>query len=226
MDVAKSRVTFGWFSSILRMSTKYMVTPMRLKAMSIISKSYPTGDNILILIHPFAEDGFETFSKPHPIAVVNLFRQCEVEIFLPAAFFSLCRNGLKGLFTPNPGDPLSYNDMRIAVLGTEALRKEECRRIKGLLGVSAPGCVNPLQDEAAMRVVMDEQIMGSGQKFSLSSNIPTPSICDVCRAHIGQKSWVYDKELWSRLPTFFELRPWTELANGDPNFVGWYSPAY
>lgn len=113
-------------SSILRLSSKYMVQSLRRQAIEhfrrIIPQSYAEMGKTPSFSQVF---GSEPGDIPHPFQLLNLFQECRLMTFLPWTYYSVCAFGFKKLVQGDTHDgteiSLEQHNARIALLGWKSL---------------------------------------------------------------------------------------------------------
>lgn len=102
--------TFQRFSSLLRLSTKYMMHSTRVRMVEIAEQLYPiTFDAWECWWKNAFEFGYRQSinmfpgQTPHPNSVINLFRKCHVMKCLPMAYHDACLKGVSPLFDVGGG---------------------------------------------------------------------------------------------------------------------------
>ncbi|KAK1221097.1 hypothetical protein PQX77_016144 [Marasmius sp. AFHP31] len=106
------REDFRVVSGILRLSTKYIIEPLREKALAHLSVAWPStlkGWDAREDVGRAFEMETGTFGGhfyPSPIAVINLARQIDASSLLPAALYDLSRYPFSQIFEADEDDPL------------------------------------------------------------------------------------------------------------------------
>ncbi|KIK60491.1 hypothetical protein GYMLUDRAFT_43809 [Collybiopsis luxurians FD-317 M1] len=105
---------FRVVSGVLRLSTKYLIDSLREKAITHLSKAWPSTlrgwDAREELARAYEIETGTSGARlyPSPIAVINLAREVDCPSLLPSAFFDLSRYTFSQIFDPCVEDPLYY----------------------------------------------------------------------------------------------------------------------
>lgn len=211
--------SFDETAAILRLSSKYMVTRIREKAIDHLSRLYPSqfeemrADHKAISAEIFGPGG----GPEHPIFLVNLARECNVTHLLPWACYAVIRWSFRDMVVGHKcADDavirLSEQDKQLCLLGYETLMGIQHANIKALFGGPCPKCQTDSCEKAiedAFRRALDEH--GTGLIAPLGPLRRKVAACDKCIAHLHKLDLEKRKEVWRDLPSAFGFPPWSEL---------------
>jgi hypothetical protein len=221
--------SFPCVAAILRLSTKYMVSSFRQKAIEHFRRVIPRD-----LSEVKVEDnGINAFGNdpPHPFALVSLFSEFQLREFLPWAFYKACMEGfdalINGCMWKGTVIRMSEEDTRIALRGWKTLhdmnpsiqrfinlpRLPSCTSTQVCISLRTPWLLYGYQQEKCdvleewnylgfidyLRKNMEEQYLGEK---------PTCSMCACLWIDLGK---VHRRTIWINLPHSFALPDWGKL---------------
>jgi hypothetical protein len=207
---------FNVVASILRLSTKYMAHGLRSRMIHFLSVGYHTTFESYINAKI---DGEEIFAPnpPHPNGVLNLFRECGLQEFLPFAFYRVCVS-MESIFDAQEGNRLSHNDLRAAALGLSHFQWAQHLTVAHF-HASSSLCTNPKGKRKAaeireMKLNKALQKNPSAQYWELTR----PPYVECCLACSTEASSPHTREycrkrFWYELPRIFGLPDWEDLSN-------------
>jgi hypothetical protein len=138
------RHDFRVVSGILRLSTKYILDPLRTLAIDHLSVAWPTA-----LRAWDAREDVPRVQYPSPIDVINLARELNVPSLLPAAFYDLSRFPFAQIFEPPDThrlcstSALSNADIQRLALGKEAAQNHITHLIRAMGSIHSCVAVHP-----------------------------------------------------------------------------------
>ncbi|KAJ7466903.1 hypothetical protein FB451DRAFT_1259476 [Mycena latifolia] len=216
---------FLLIAAILRLSTKYNVDVLRRRALAHISSLYPTTLQEWDLRKDTAMEVFNA----RPFAVLLLAKETGHQALLPACMY-LCADsvdindildGLKSI--DGKHIELDWPDKRACIRGRQnlllALRSEVFAFLTGSLPI--PNCVSPQRcDSSKLRWLQSlEASLGNGCPGIFSIKFPWTSfrkaVCENCYNASYNNSNHQRQLIWDKLPSYFDMPPWEELAKSS-----------
>ncbi|KAF8579882.1 hypothetical protein K439DRAFT_1637529 [Ramaria rubella] len=214
-------------AALLRLSTKYMVSPLRQQAVEHFRRIIPK--NMDDIGHtPNFKQVFGT-DTPHPFELVTLFRECQITAFLPWAFYIACKEGFKALVCGAPSAQgetiyLSPEDNRVALLGWKSLddenSKSRLKAIKSWAENCTEGFCNNVMRAAWVETSLhncssDALVLWGMFKLLANSEdldgVQENRPCQFCAALWLKTAGDRRRRVWAGLPATFQLPPWEEL---------------
>lgn len=208
------------------MTTKYKLDDIREQILVDIQDAYPETFEAYEASNILGEEIFGS-PRPHPNAVLNLFRQCGVASALPYAHYLACKGGLSSLTTTTTGAALSAPVLATTVRGLGKLKAAElkvankilfqqkqykCSRFLCLTGVSVTS--EMLGDEPVFQSIFKSVVDISSEMVTTALETPKfhaaaakSLFCTKC-----VEAWLKfhreaREEVWGALPEWFELSP-------------------
>ncbi|KAF7297711.1 BTB domain-containing protein [Mycena kentingensis (nom. inval.)] len=210
-------------SAVLRLSTKYQIPLFRQPALDRLREHYPSTlegrDKI--------REQFPKGSRLGPAQkVIPLARECGVFSVLPTAFYHAAidcakqeigddRNLLSGL---------SERDQLICYRGHLRMIKANKQRLLQWLGSRNTGCAPCAactQTESCKTIAADkleQHVASNGWLSAVTNSWQAPSSSGFCAACAAAGKTFFEesrKELWDKLPSYFDLPAWDELLRMD-----------
>ncbi|KIJ32817.1 hypothetical protein M422DRAFT_52680 [Sphaerobolus stellatus SS14] len=231
--------SFPIAAAVLRLSSKYMVDPLRHQTIEhfrrLIPKSFEDIGKEQSYKQVFGEE-----NPPHPFTVLTLFRQCQLTTFLPWAFYTACNEGFKALVNGDTHDGavirLKTEDNRIALNGWKRLC-DKTRQLRSSVILSRPPtckdatCANEARlawlDGAYWHIGSDVLSQWGMFKLLATSSKPTQSPgrnsiqdqkirgtrpCDLCTEAWLRQERELRVEAWTELPSYFGLPAWEDMT--------------
>ncbi|KAJ7079561.1 hypothetical protein B0H15DRAFT_787917 [Mycena belliarum] len=143
-----------------------------------------------------------------------LARENDLLTILPCAYFRLI-----DFYTQEILDGLSatirlpFPDQRSCILGREKLLKAQWEQHWILSDTRADGCRSKLNCIEGRKFCRDWGLKQGVTILSLKPDIADTTLCDLCWTSYSEEMHKGRKELWDKLPSFFDLPPWNELKN-------------
>jgi hypothetical protein len=161
---------------------------------------------------------------PHPNAVLNLFKECDVTFALPFAFYRACRQGVVSLTTDIVGAVLPPVMLKVAVKGLGKLKAAECNAAKNILfgpklhkcdGFSCYRSSSSYTEKNGSRIFQTifESITGTSADIAVNvleppQFAPSSVFCDTCLSDWSKLHREVRTRVWRSLPAIFELSSW------------------
>ncbi|KIJ27977.1 hypothetical protein M422DRAFT_235800 [Sphaerobolus stellatus SS14] len=208
-------------AAILQLSTKYMVSRLRERAIHHLCRLYPTSFDDMNPHHKdLADEVFGLDGGPeHPIILVNLARSCNVSKLLPWAYYSVVRWSFKDMVLGHKCHDgtlvqLSDQDRTICLLGFDTLMGIQHKNMKEIFSGPCARCTDKGEKcssaiEDAFRRALEEH--GTGLIAPLGPLRRKVLACERCKENISRLDEEKRKEVWQNLPKAFGLPPWGEL---------------
>lgn len=204
------------------MTTKYEIKAVREQILEDLQEAYPETFEAYEASTVLGERIFGT-PKPHPNAVLNLFRQCSVTFALPYAFYMACRGGLSSLTTTAAGAKLSAPVLAVTVRGLGNLRAAELKvanriifqpklhRCAKFLCMAGTGLDTDSRGELVFQNIF-KSIVDSSSDMATTA-LETPKFPASSESHFCTRcleAWLKfhreaRREVWCALPEYFGL---------------------
>jgi hypothetical protein len=112
---------FTVFASLLRMTTKYGFSDVRNQLVKDVKGAYPTKWEVYQAAEVLGEDVFGS-PKPHPNAVLNLFKEQNIKFALPFAAYRASIGGFSALMSDIPDTVLPRRTLATTTRGMFLVR--------------------------------------------------------------------------------------------------------
>jgi len=202
----------------LRLSTKYIVPILRIRALNQILTAYPaTLEEFQSLLENPGASRIEAFDGME-VAVVNLGEELDIPRLLPTAYYKLVsqqddRFSLEGVVNPSTPNAapavLSYQAMKRCMIGRDLLRRETVRGIYGFVfnvcphHISTCNCARMI----ALREIDDGLLAKTLGAFH-GVMVDMKSLCSNCQKSFSAEYPRLREIVWERLPNYFGLQDW------------------
>jgi len=226
---------FYHLAGILRLSTKYLIPRLRIQAIQYLTKTWPytiRGHDEMVNQALTAADSVDgtTYPYVHPLHVLKLAREVDIQIIVPSALYFLSIYPLKQLqrgehpklqsnHPSRPSNELSLEDVsqytlmyqhRINIILEficHSCRERKCQTQKECPQVSS-------------RFNIDQTRIPSMGVFRLMAQAiecinKDDTICGPCKRAFCEEVSVLRERLWEELPSVVGLRSWEDLLAGD-----------
>ncbi|KAF8881404.1 hypothetical protein CPB84DRAFT_1687264, partial [Gymnopilus junonius] len=199
-------------SGILRLSTKYLIRYLRQRCISLLIAKLPT-----------TFSGYEAKStSPHSdryrsdtvMRSIKLAKEANVPEVIPYAYYCLSRFPHKRFLKDRPDD-IPWKDKMIVLIGRERLWWAQMSLSHQflLLFQRSPLCQSALCAHARSPHAEWHELEKHGSAHPLRGYDAWDNlnVCSACIAYCQQRHLEGRKEVWTLLPTWFEMPPWEEL---------------
>lgn len=237
-------MSFSIASAILRLSSKYMVQPLRRQAIEhfrrIIPQSYSEMDKVESYSQVF---GLDPEDRAHPFQLLRLFQECRLLSFLPWMYYSVCALGFQKLVEGDTHNGkelcLDPHDARIALLGWKSLCTATRDIRNDTIMCSAQDCKGYPPCTDGMRLAwlqaatyqigskaMDQWGMfkllrlANDEQYASAFANSSRVLSDANPCQLCSKTWLKQEEnarnaIWSKLPAVFQLPAWETLRHDE-----------
>ncbi|HEV7738375.1 MAG TPA: hypothetical protein VGO47_13505 [Chlamydiales bacterium] len=213
-----------------------MVDNFRIQAIDHFGRLIPKSFDAISELESY-KDVFGEENPPHPFAVHNLFRQCQLMPFLPWSFYMACAQGFHALVSgvPHNGETvrLRGEDHRTALLGWKRLYDKTRKiRVSTILmrgqGCSEDKCTHQIRlsfaETATYHIRSDAfaqwgmfKMLAAGDQLNTSSpqqNRSSDKNLSPCKSCTDL--WLHTekherRQVWNDLPSYFDLPAWDAL---------------
>lgn len=237
----RNALDFCHVAGILRLSTKYFIEHLRLKAVRFLTETWSCTlkghDKMLELaLQSPTVDGL-SYPYVHPLHVLNLARETDVEILVPSALYFLSFYPLSDILRADhpklkidhpsrPSSELSPRDVQAYTLMFQHridLIMDFVRRVVGQRA-SSEGCQNDqgLCSKAFSRVsttLSRAWLIRTGALHFMMQAVDElfndSTICTVCRRAFRNDVYKERKKFWDGLPGVVGLPTWQNLETRD-----------
>jgi len=230
---------FFHLAGILRLSTKYFIDHLRIKAIRHLAKtwSYTLQGHDQMVTLALKSPSVDNLSYPyvHPLHVLNLVRETNVRIVVPSALYFLSLYPLEDLLRGDhpklvvdhpsrPSSSLSVTDIKDYTLMFQ-------RRIDIILDFVRRICGDRPTPTCATAKACARGFARLAGRLSRSWMIRTgpihymlqalhelsedPTVCEACRRSFRQDVLSFREEKWKELPSILGLPNWEELEASE-----------
>ncbi|CAK5281193.1 unnamed protein product [Mycena citricolor] len=206
-----------WVSGMLRLSTKYFIPTLRLRCITVLKTKFPTtlAEHDLVSVH---REHKRHRKSDQVMRAIKLATECDVREILPYAYFCTSRASLTRILTDAPGD-VSWREKAICLAGRERLRWAEMSLSHSFLFAFAPSatCVSPLLCAVARgprKEWREIERAKAPNPLRAYTRWAEMNVCGECVASAQAQHRAGRAEVWTHLPTFFELPDWGALVSG------------
>ena len=218
-------ISFLGAAAVLRLSSKYMVEPLRRQAIAHFALIIPLSlDDIGG--RPSYDFVFGN-DTPHPFELVSLFHECQITPALPWAYYMACRLGvdelLNGAVHNGRAVQLTGEKSHIALKGWTVLRDDTLRIRRETVMRRSLNCTGGFCNDS-MRLTWLNFIftpetrtdpMGQWGPFESLTRSGKDKPCSECATTWLKSEKAARDKVWANLPQTFKLPPWEELENDD-----------
>ena len=227
---------FYYLAGILRLSSKYLISHLRIQATQYLTKTWPYtihGHDEMVnkaLTATHSVDG-TTYPYVHPLHVLKLAREVDIQLIIPSALYFLSTYSLKLLRSgehpklqsdhpSRPSNELSLEDVSQYTLMYQYRINiileficNTCRERKCQTQKECP--------QVFSRFNIDQTLIPSMGAFHLMAQAmqcinKDDTICGPCKRAFCEDVSVLRERLWGELPSVVGLRSWEELlASSD-----------
>jgi len=226
---------FFYLAGILRLATKYFIEHLRQGAIQYLRQIWPStlkghDDMVELALSSPTVDNL-SFPYVHPLHVLNLARESNVNIIVPSALYFLSLYSLSGILHADhpklllehpskPSSTLSSSDVVLYSLmyqhrlqTMEKFIREFCetRASQPTCGSSSTDCkrgftklVSQLHRSCYLRTGPLHFILQAIRKIN-------GVVCERCCLEFTQGAERLRQEIWDDLPTIAQLPPWSRL---------------
>ncbi|KAF7289706.1 BTB domain-containing protein [Mycena indigotica] len=221
--------------SVLRMSHKYDVAPLRKRILTQLSILFPT--TLAGLKAPELSARATDSEAPAEadgdciIALITTARQVSADWLLPFAFYELCRRTDEQRVVWSPA--LAVADKQRWVTGLRALETREVTRLLRFLWQDPPGsgplayytCIGHdacVWARAQLRRGLFDGTSAPQLPLELlaDADVDDGMLCGTCYAEFRGQRKAARAKLWARLPDIFALPGWEELEKAKADAFG------
>lgn len=234
------RHDFFQLAGVLRLATKYCAQRIRANAIQFLVQtwSHTLQGHDMMTMKAMSAPEIEDLTYPyvHPLHVLNLARETDVEILVPSALYFLSVYPLAEILTGDhpklavthpsrPSSKLSPTDLQVYTLMYQyrvQIGLDFVRRTVGRWASSPPACSNHDCTKDFSRLLSRLQRSWNPKTaaifFMLQVSheiIATGRICSACRKGFTQEVEELRNKFWDSLPGIAGLPAWSELASRD-----------
>ena len=203
-----------FISGILRLSTKYVIRSLRHRCISLLSSKFPT--SFKAYNSKVASNTHERFKSDSVMRVVNLARETDVLQILPYAYYCVARVSCRRMLRHKETD-IDWQTKATCLVGRERLRWAEMSLSHSFLLVfhRSPQCQSPLcaharGPHAEWHVIEAAKSPNPLRQYTRWHQL---NVCVDCVAYCQLQHANGRKEVWDKLPDFFEMPTWDELKS-------------
>jgi hypothetical protein len=229
-------------AGILRLSTKYFIAKLRVQAIQHLAQTWSYtlkghDEMVAAALHLPPVDGL-SYPRVHPLHVVNLAREVNVRIILPASVYfmslypleDLLRGDHPKLTVEHPSRPssiLSPEDIRDYTLMFQKRLDIILNFVRSFCGTraalstcqTAPACTRGFARLSSRLsrswITRTGPLHYMSQAVSDLSEDPKGSVCGPCRRAFTQEVAVLREKTWNELPSVLGLPTWEEMEAID-----------
>ncbi|TEB19246.1 hypothetical protein FA13DRAFT_1698124 [Coprinellus micaceus] len=206
----------AFIAGILRLSTKYLMRNLRNRCISLFTSKFPsTFDDYAAKSTSAAHERYRSDSV---MRAIQLARETTVLEVLPYAYYCVARMSMKRIMKEREDD-LSWKEKCLCLVGRERLRWAEMSVSHSFLLVFQRStscvtftCAHTRGPHAEWHVLEAAKSPNPLRAFTRWSNL---NICKECEVHCQRVHLQGRKEVWTRLPGFFDLPPWEVLKQAQ-----------
>ncbi|TEB22712.1 hypothetical protein FA13DRAFT_1798571 [Coprinellus micaceus] len=231
---------FFQLAGVLRLATKYCAQRIRSQAIRflIYTWSHTIQGHDLMTVTAMTTDAVDDLTYPfvHPLHVLNLARETDVEVLIPSATYFLSVYPLSEILAGDhpklaikhpsrPTSQLSPADLQSYTLMFQHrvhVGLDFIRRTCGKWTSPTPGCSNPECPKAFSRLVSRLQRSWNPRTAAIffmlqvsHEAMATDRICPSCRKVFVTEVEALRSEVWDKLPSVVGLSSWEELVKRD-----------
>ncbi|KAJ7092011.1 hypothetical protein B0H15DRAFT_184556 [Mycena belliarum] len=202
-----------WVSGMLRLSTKYLITTLRQRCLTLLAGFFPATFAAYTVLA--ARTPRRHYKSDDVMRAVCLAQECGAAALLPYAFYCVARMGLARLAGETPGD-VAWREKARCLVGRERLRWAQMSLSHACLFAfrPAPRCTTPARCALARGPAKEWRTIEAARaphplrRFGRWAAL---NLCSECVAHAQAQHEAGREEVWQHLPVIFELAPWAEL---------------
>ncbi|KAJ7145835.1 hypothetical protein C8R44DRAFT_972818 [Mycena epipterygia] len=216
---SQESLPFPLIAAIVRMGRKYDFKNLLTAAVERLAYENPTtleeADRLICV----GQGGENSYSSTRIISyhgilfdTVTLARENNLFAILAAAYFRVV------LFTIPVGDAtLSFVDQRVCILAIRKIMEAQWKQKHPWDWLSsddcAEGCTDALTCARMKKNFLRSGLMHGKLLVLMKMGPESRRFCAACDLHYVKLMAEARQELWDKLPSFFNLPPWTELKN-------------
>ncbi|KAF9534493.1 hypothetical protein CPB83DRAFT_844313 [Crepidotus variabilis] len=235
---------FFYLCSILRLSTKYFISNLRRKAAQFLEQTWSSslkGHDAMVeaaLTSP-SINGF-TYPFVHPLHVLNLARETDVQIVVPSALYFLSLYPLSDILKADhpkllyehpskPASTLSSSDLLLYSLMYQHRLQIMSTFIRNFctIRVAEPPCSSSTCGKSFSRLVSQlhrSWSLRTGPLHFIAQAIQQVSgdqtICSECRTEFAAEATKLRKQVWDELPSVVLLPSWDQVMRPSSIMAG------
>ncbi|KAI0074028.1 hypothetical protein K474DRAFT_1602276 [Panus rudis PR-1116 ss-1] len=231
---------FLYTAGILRLSTKYFIPRLRTQAIRQLvhtwSNTLRGHDEMIELAVKSPLIDNKSYPYVHPLHVLNLARETNVQIVIPFALYILSLYPLTDVINGDhpklqidhpsvPSSQLSPQDLQNYTLLFQYRMNVILDFIRRTCGerVATPGCQNSescvkVFTRTSSRLSRTWQIRTGPLYYMVQVSdeiLDNPDICGPCRRGFRQDVAALREEIWQKLPSIVGLPSWSEMEGAD-----------
>jgi hypothetical protein len=200
------------------LASKYDITYLRRRALARFREFYPDDFDVWSDEKRWPDEKAWWDSAPNH-TTLDSARQVGILCVIPTIMLRMCFRGIEGVLSAN----LSSGDQRSILVGMARLQRYIRLTIYAWLYRTAPGCQSQTKcgqinarvlrslEEAPWRVNHDPLEMNPGWKGFHARHLERDYTCRACKSAVDECYTKGRREIWSKLPSIFELPSWEEL---------------
>ncbi|KAF8158265.1 hypothetical protein B0H34DRAFT_859078 [Crassisporium funariophilum] len=227
---------FFYLAGVLRLATKYFIGQLRRKAIQFLEQTWAStlkGHDLMVeaaLNSPIIEN--LTYPYVHPLHVLNLAREVDIEIVVPSALYFLSLYPLSDILkgdhpkllvnnSSRPSSILMSSDLQLYTLmfqhrlqvidsfirhfcGKRA-SDPPCRSV-GTCGKGFQRLISQLHRSWTLRTGPLHYISQAMQQVSQDA-----AFCNLCRLDFLEETALLRQNIWDELPNIVNLSKWSEM---------------
>lgn len=223
--------------SLLRISTKYLVQSLRSELIEHLKAYYPS------TLEEFRDGYTKHYSlfnhkaPYHSLLAVNMAREFDIPIILPAALYYCCEppyNKIADGIEDSDGDlvKLCHSDQLLCLTAQRYISSDKLTILNEFLLSQEPSedCIDPDGCRREMATILADLSAEITDITVFSASPPSteydPRLCGSCQEDWSSREMVGYYKMWIELPARFGLPSWNELATLADETVSSFSSRY
>ncbi|KAJ3566114.1 hypothetical protein NP233_g7202 [Leucocoprinus birnbaumii] len=230
---------FFYVAGILRLATKYFITNLRLQAIRFLAQTWAYTleghDQMVETALQTPAVGDLSYPYVHPLHILNLAREAEIQIIVPSALYFLSlyplvdilkadHPKLQPVHPSKPSSVLSSSDLQLYTVMYQ-------HRLQLILDFVREFCERQTSTPCASQKTCSGRFRRLQQQFSRSWSIRTGPlhymvqaarevshdqvICAACRSRFQGDVAELRKQTWEDLPSIISLPSWSDMHKRD-----------
>ncbi|KAF5329150.1 hypothetical protein D9611_013173 [Ephemerocybe angulata] len=200
-------------AGILRLSTKYILKPLRTRCITLLTSKFPS-TFASYCTKSTTPSLHERYKSDTVMRAVTLAKETNVPTILPYAYYCVARMSMKRLMKEREGD-LGWKEKCLCMVGRERLRWAEMSVSHSFLLV--------FQRSSTCTTLTCAHTRGPHAEWHLleAGKSPNPlrafvrwpqlNVCKDCEVYCQGVHLAGRRDVWKRLPSFFDLPAWEVL---------------
>lgn len=201
-----------FISGILRLSTKYLARTLRNRCITLFTSKFPS--TFSDYTAKSTSTSHERYKSDSVMRAISLARETHVYEVLPYAYYCVARMSMKRLMKEREGD-IGWKDKCQCMVGRERLRWAEMSVSHSFLLVFQRAsschtltCAHTRGPHAEWHILEAAKSPNPLRGFTRWGQL---NVCKECEVHCQTAHLNGRKDVWKRLPSFFDLPDWEVL---------------